>query len=109
MGLWGRVSGRNILDAFKIMVNSMFILETLVSFLLKPKVCNAFSVKRICGYFFLALGGGIGFWFLFQSLIPLIGYLESGALMSALFLSIGGGLLLWGRRKKPKCPLMMIL
>lgn len=87
----------------------MQILETLVSVLFTPTKNTFFSLKNIGGCFFLALGGGIGFWFLFQSLIPLIGYLQSGAVMTALFLGIGGGLLLWNRRKKPECPIVTIL
>jgi hypothetical protein len=87
----------------------MQILETLVSVLLKPVKSSPFSIMNIGGCFFLALGGGIGFWFLFQSLIPLIGYLQSGAVMTALFLGIGGGLLLWNRRKKPELPIVTIL
>lgn len=87
----------------------MFILETVMSLLLKPKVSSIFSIKRMTGCFFLALGGGIGFWFLFQFLVPLIGYLQSGALMSAFFLGIGCFLLFWERRKKATCPIAMIL
>jgi len=91
------------------MENGMLILEILASILLKPKVCSFFSIKRIGGCFFLSLGGGIGFWFLFQSLVPLIGYLQSGTLMSVLFLGIGGGLLLWNRKKKPESSIVEIL
>lgn len=91
------------------MAKSILIIETVLNFLLKPKGCNTRSIMRMAGYFFLALGGGIGCWFFFQALIPLIGYLQSGALMSALFLGVGGGFLFWGRRKKTACPMTMIL
>jgi hypothetical protein len=65
---------------------------TVTRFLFKHQESTSYFVIRILGYSFTLVGGVIGIFFLFQSLVPLIGYLEAGALFSFLF--IGGGLLM---------------
>lgn len=56
---------------------------------------------RAIGYICLLLGVGIGIFFLFETLIPLMGYVESGASISALLVLMGSTLLLLYRRKPP--------
>jgi preprotein translocase subunit SecG len=87
----------------------MVILELIMSYFLKPQGGGCISMARIAGYLFLLVGGGIGLFFLFQALVPLIGYLESGALISAVLVGIGVIFLIFAHKKKPTRPLDNIL
>lgn len=55
---------------------------------------------RSLGGVMLACGTGIGAYFLFQLLIPIVGYIESGLVISGIFLVIGTALLYFKPRKK---------
>lgn len=87
----------------------MPILELIMSYFLKSQGGTSISIRRIFGYLFLLLGAGIGFFFLFKALVPIIGYLESGALISALLMIVGGLFLLYRHKKKSPPPLDNIL
>jgi len=78
----------------------MFILNLLS----KPHESASFLASKFVGIFLLLLAGGCGLFFLFQGLAPRIGYLESGAVITAL-LAIGGCLLLFLCPKKKTHPL----
>ena len=54
---------------------------------------------RILSFVLLIGGGGLGLFFLFEALVPVMGYVESGASVSALLL-LAGGLLFFLKRKK---------
>ena len=69
----------------------------------KPQQLIASGMQKIFAIGLLLFGGGIGLFFLFEALVPLIGYIESGASMSALFI-IGGSLLLYLNKKKTSRP-----
>lgn len=83
----------------------MAILELIVSYFLKPQGGICIAMTRIAGYLFLLCGGGFGLYFLFQALIPLIGFVASGACISALLMAVGGTFLFYARKKKPSRPL----
>jgi len=83
----------------------IFILQKIVSYLFKPQGRGRYFMIQIAGYFLLFIGGCLGLFFLFQALIPLIGYIESGAVMSGLFLVGGLIVLILGRRKKSSRPI----
>lgn len=79
-------------------------LSLILDLLFKPRESASFLITHLIGYLSLIMGGIIGFYFLFQLLVPLIGYLETGALFCAFFLIIGGLFLVLGR-KKPTNPI----
>lgn len=54
----------------------------------------------LLGIFFLALGGVFGCYFLFQYLVPLIGYIETGMLFSGFFIICGAGFFIVKPKKK---------
>jgi hypothetical protein len=56
--------------------------------------------KNVLGYCFLSIGILGGAYFLFQSLVPLLGYIESGAAICTILAFIGGTLLFMTRKKK---------
>lgn len=67
---------------------------------LKPQEESKDGCWRILGITCLFVGAGIGIFFLFETLVPLIGYIESGASVSALIMLMGSVLLLLNRKKK---------
>jgi hypothetical protein len=60
--------------------------------------------NKVLGYCFLSVGVLGGSYFLFQSLIPLLGYTESGAAICTILAFIGGVLLFMTRKKKSSSP-----
>lgn len=58
-------------------------------------------LSKLLGCFFLMLGGGGGAYFLFQALIPHLGYLESGGLICGTMVLLGMCFLFIGKSKKP--------
>ena len=65
---------------------------------------QANPTPKVLGSFFLILGVVVGMFFLFQMLVPIIGYNESGAIVCVGLIVLGGGLLLGEKCKtqKPK-------
>jgi hypothetical protein len=63
---------------------------------------------KIFGYVFLACAGLGAIFLLFQTLVPLIGYLESGTLACAALGIVGGGLLLIDKKQQVSTPEEMI-
>lgn len=61
--------------------------------------CYALWLRRL-GTVSLIGGLGMGTYFLFHLLIPILGYLESGLVISAVFLILGLGLICLKPRKK---------
>ena len=74
----------------------MFILDLLFN----SRESSPVLVSKILGCFFLMLAGLIGMFFLFQALVPLVGYLESGIIMCGVLGVLGTGFLLMGQKKK---------
>ncbi len=68
--------------------------------LLAPKRREALGTK-VLGYGFLSAAALGGTYFLFQELVPLLGYAESGTLVSLLLGLIGGSLLFMARERQP--------
>jgi cytochrome c biogenesis protein CcdA len=73
---------------------------------LKPQKESQEVYWRILGLTFLMVGIGLGSFFLFETLVPLIGYVESGASISVLLILMGSSLLLLNRKKQlvPQVP-----
>lgn len=69
--------------------------------LLASRSRNTSLGGRIVGYVFLSIAILGGTFFLFQGIVPLLGYLESGAIVCSLLGGIGGFLLFMTRKKKP--------
>ncbi|MBS0271834.1 MAG: hypothetical protein JSR85_04225 [Proteobacteria bacterium] len=67
--------------------------------LFKTREATSALGSKILGYFFLLLATAGGGFFLFQILVPLIGYLESGITVSATFAILGAGLLFFSQEK----------
>lgn len=57
---------------------------------------------KVLGSLFLILGVGVGMFFLFQMLVPIIGYNESGAIISVGLIFLGLSLLLGEKFKTQK-------
>lgn len=76
--------------------------NTLVNFLLKPKRCVCLMVIRILGYILLGVAVILGLYFLFEFLVPIIGYIQSGVLFTLFFAVIGLLLIFLSRRKKSR-------
>lgn len=66
--------------------------------------------KWVCGLgiVFLSLGSILGGYFIFNLLVPQLGYTETGLIFSALFIAIGAGLLLF-KPKKESVPVPQML
>ncbi len=105
MGIWHWVSYWGIYQAFQMKVGLMFILQTIVTYLLKPQGRSYYFITQILGYLLLCVGGIIGLYFLFQALIPVIGYIGSGTAMSVLLMGAGVIVLIMGKRKKYSRPI----
>ena len=69
--------------------------------LLASRSPNTSLGGRIVGYVFLSIAILGGTFFLFQGIVPLLGYLESGAIVCSLLGVIGGLLIFMTRKKKP--------
>ncbi len=70
-----------------------------VDLLLSSRKPDSFFVGRAIGYLFLVLAMIGGMFFLFQRLVPLIGYIESGMVVCGMLGGIGGILLFLNRSK----------
>ncbi len=70
----------------------MSFFTLLINFFLKPQEVGLIMIMRIFGYLLLLIAAGIGLYFLFKFLVPEIGYIESGAVLTLIF--AGGGCLL---------------
>ena len=71
----------------------------ILNFLLKPQESKPILITKTLGCFFLMLAGILGAYFLFQALIPQLGYLESGGVICGLFTILGIVLLLMTQKK----------
>lgn len=80
----------------------MMILNFLMSILARPHIKTSFLILRVLGCVFLILAAGVGIFFLFQAVVPVLGYLESGAILSVLLAGVGFLLLFFSRRKRPR-------
>ena len=69
--------------------------------LLASRSPNTSLGGRIVGYVFLSIAILGGTFFLFQGIVPLLGYLESGAIVCSLLGVVGGLLIFMTRKKKP--------
>lgn len=96
MGFWNWLYHWQNIPAFKMMSLFLFIADLL----LKPREVKRFLFGRILGCFLVLLGGGLGVYFIFQAIVPLIGYSESGALLCAFLIVVGLLLIFLNRRKQ---------
>ncbi len=87
----------------------MSILLLLIDLFLKPEAPKTSFNERFLGYGLLLIATGVGLYFLFQALIPTIGYLESGAAVCLILAALGSFLLLHSRDKKTIKPVEQIL
>lgn len=78
--------------------------NSLINFLLKPKESIGLLVIRMLGYLFLAAAVIIGLYFLFEFLVPIVGYIQSGVIF-VLFFAVLGCLLISLSRRKPQRPI----
>ncbi|OJW49149.1 MAG: hypothetical protein BGO67_11355 [Alphaproteobacteria bacterium 41-28] len=76
--------------------------NTLISFLLKPKESMALVVLRMLGYLFLGVAIIIGLYFLFEFLVPILGYIQSGVIFVLFFAGLGCLLIFISRRKQSR-------
>ena len=82
----------------------MALFTMILDFLLKPQECKFLWITRIFGYVLIVLAAIFGLYFLFEFLVPVIGYIESGALLT-LVLAGGGCFLIYFSRRKKSRPL----
>ncbi len=88
----------------------MSIILLLLEMFLKPEASpKPFFNGRLLGYILLFIASVIGMYFLFQGLIPVIGYLESGAIICAIVASAGFLFLFLSREKKKPKPIDKIV
>ena len=85
------------------------LINLILDHFLKSQNTEKIEMWRILSFVLLLGGGGSGFFFLFEALVPVMGYVESGASISALLLLAGGLLLFFNRQKtfvssKPSLP-----
>ncbi|MBY0292846.1 MAG: hypothetical protein K2W92_06125 [Alphaproteobacteria bacterium] len=79
------------------------LLIIFLNLFLKPQNLISSGIQKLFASMLIISGGGIGLFFLFEALVPFIGYIESGASVSALLI-IGGSLLLYLNKKKKARP-----
>jgi hypothetical protein len=75
------------------------LLSFMLDLFLRSQNTEKIEIWRILSFVFLMGGGGCGLFFLFEALIPVMGYVESGVSISALLLLAGGLLLFFNRQK----------
>lgn len=73
----------------------------LLDYFISPQQGGAILGSKILGYCFLSIAILGGIFFLFEGLVPLLGYIESGAIACTTLSLIGVILLFVGRKKKP--------
>jgi|GEM_PF-2592563 len=83
----------------------MSILLLLLDIFLKPEAPKFSLNGRLLGYALILMAGAIGLYFLFQGLVPVVGYIESGALVSVILAAVGYLFLLFSNEKKKAQPL----
>ena len=69
----------------------------------------SFSLLRLGGCLLLAIAAGLGLYFLFKLLIPIIGYIESGATITGILAIIGIIMFTSSHKTKPTDPLKEII
>ncbi len=87
----------------------MSILLHLLDMLLKPETPKPFLSARVLGFILLWIAAAIGMYFLFQGLVPVIGYLESGAVICVMLVLAGLLCLLLHTEKQEPKPLDKIV
>ncbi len=60
----------------------------LLDLLLPSRQSRILLASKVLGCFFLMLGVAVGLFFLFQILVPIFGYLESGFVISAVLIAL---------------------
>lgn len=84
------------------------LMSLMIDLFLKPQKENKKEGGRMVGLILILMGVGSGIFFLFEALVPLIGYLESGTAISFLLIFTGSLLLFLNRKKvrsSPEVPL----
>jgi hypothetical protein len=76
--------------------------NSLINFLLKPKESVALLVVRIVGYLLLGVAIIMGLYFLFEYLVPILGYIQSGVIFILFFAVLGCLLISLSRRKQSR-------
>ena len=79
----------------------MGLVPIILNYFLKPQECRPLLVTKILGFLLLMIAAVTGLYFLFQFLVPLIGYIESGAVLTLILATGGSVLLSLNTRKKP--------
>lgn len=74
----------------------------LINYVLKPKKNIANLGARIVGYVFLGIAVILGLYFLFEFLVPILGYIQCGVLFTVFFAIIGMLMIFIGRRKQSR-------
>ncbi|MBY0293260.1 MAG: hypothetical protein K2W92_08255 [Alphaproteobacteria bacterium] len=75
------------------------LINLILDHFLRSQNIEKIEMWRILSFVLLMAGGGSGLFFLFEALIPIMGYVESGISISVLLLLVGGLLLFLNRQK----------
>ncbi|MBY0500524.1 MAG: hypothetical protein K2P93_00795 [Alphaproteobacteria bacterium] len=76
-------------------------LRLLLDCFLNPTPVSPRKILKVLGGVVMVIGLGIGIFFLFEALIPLIGYVESGITISILLMLIGSFLFFINKKHEP--------
>jgi hypothetical protein len=76
-------------------------LRLLLDCFLNPAPVSPRKILKALGVVVMVIGLGIGIFFLFEALIPLIGYVESGITVSILLMLIGSFLFFINKKDDP--------
>lgn len=76
-------------------------LRLLLDCFLNPAPVSPRKILKVLGGVVMVIGLGIGIFFLFEALIPLIGYVESGITVSILLMLIGSFLFFINKKHEP--------
>jgi len=87
----------------------MSVIWLILDLLVKFKKPKHLFIGRLIGYFLLIVAAIIGLYFLFQALVPVVGYLESGGIFCGIFLAGGLSFLYFSQEKKQSNPMEDLL
>jgi hypothetical protein len=79
----------------------MTIVKFMLDYFLKPQTPQAFALGWFLGVFLLVVAAGFSLFFLFEGLVPIIGYLQTGGLL-CVALIVAGFIFIYSSRPKKR-------
>lgn len=83
----------------------MSMILLLLDLFIKPQPPKAPLNRRVLGCLLLLIAAGVGLFFLFHALVPVVGYLESGTIICGVLAFMGLGFLFFPKGKPKPGPI----